>query len=888
MTPDSAPSTRHLPTRHLLTRHLLTRHLSSRPLGSLVLGVLVAVSVAALTMLPHALTALADDELRYEIAQLEALRADVNASALLGHQATRAVTADGIFGATDEAVRAVPGTLAEPLGDVMGDASWIAELRPEFWRLPTAIPGVSPELRLTIDLTGSDRVTYVDGAAPTVWKGNVDDRTSAGEPLEVAISQLAAEKLRLAVGDEATSAFGPIRVSGIFTPVDAADGYWAHAADLLTPVVVRQPGSPETVIVSALIDPLSARGLGRSLDQAELRVWYPTQQSALQYAQTDALLHQIQQLSTVGVPLPNGERLAFQTGLTAAIEGVQNHVSTLTALLALAGSAPLGVVLAALVLGIRAVVLKRQPALDLLVARGASTADARRVLALEGAVIAIPAAIAGVAVAALVAPIALADGSAALLGAAGIPAVFALSMRREIGAGRAARTDLQVRGRSPLRWIVEVLIVGVAIVAYVLLARRGLASAATVGVDPLLAVTPLVLALAACVVVMRVYPLPLLAYQRSTRRRRGAVGLVGSARAVREPAIGIVSVVAMLVGVSTAVSSLVLAATVTAGLDAGARTEVGADVRVTSAQLSGDTIAALENVAGVTSVAPLQYVATVDVKSTTRVNVTVIFADTAALHSVRPELPAQVPGQPMSVVASADLASDIAGTVTVEGQSGVLDGFVAPDALPDVTGDWVLIDAAYVDAVVGSAFAPTTALIAANETVAAAIERVVPADATVLDTAVVLAERSARPSVAGLRAALAAAIALAALMAAITVALAAVASAPARNRLMGVGHILGMSRRQLRRIVAWEIAPVAVTAIAVGVAVGLGLPFLIVGVVDLRAVIGGLSPVVVTIPWLVVALGVAGFGAVIATAGAISIGVARRVDPARQLRMGTE
>jgi putative ABC transport system permease protein len=92
----------------------------------------------------------------------------------------------------------------------------------------------------------------------------------------------------------------------------------------------------------------------------------------------------------------------------------------------------------------------------------------------------------------------------------------------------------------------------------------------------------------------------------------------------------------------------------------------------------------------------------------------------------------------------------------------------------------------------------------------------------------------------------------------------------------------------LRRIVAWEIAPVAVTAIAVGIAVGLGLPFLILGVVDLRAVIGGLSPVVVTIPWLVVALGVAGFGAVIATAGAISIGVARRVDPARQLRMGTE
>jgi putative ABC transport system permease protein len=127
-----------------------------------------------------------------------------------------------------------------------------------------------------------------------------------------------------------------------------------------------------------------------------------------------------------------------------------------------------------------------------------------------------------------------------------------------------------------------------------------------------------------------------------------------------------------------------------------------------------------------------------------------------------------------------------------------------------------------------------------------------------------------------------------ALMAAITVALGAVASAPARNRLMSVGHILGMSRRQLRSVVAWEIGPVAVTSIVAGVGLGVILPLFVLRVVDLRALIGGTSPVAVTIPWLVIAAGAIGFAAVVALAGAISIGVARRVDPARQVRMGAE
>jgi putative ABC transport system permease protein len=868
------------------TSGLLARHLSSRFAGSAVLGILVAFAVGGLASLPHALTSLADDELRYEIGSLEPLRVDVNASGSLGAQTTSATTAAGIFGTTDEAVRGIPRSVPSPLGDLMGTANWIAEFRPASITPPEPLAGISPEVRLTVDLGAADRVRYVAGVAPSAWTGDADTPTAADAPIDIAVSQRAATTLALSVGDELSSPYGTLRVSGVFEPRDPTDEFWAHADDLLNPVVIRSPGSPDTVITSALIDPVSTRGLATALAESELRVWYTTVQAKLEYAQTSEVLQQIRQLSTVGMGLPNQQRLAFRTGLTDAISHVIEHVSTLTALLALAGSAPLGVVLAALVLGIRAVVLKRQPALDLVIARGASTLDARRVMAIEGSLIAAPAAILGIAGAAVLVGMQPDAIVAPLLLAAAVPLVFAITVR--VSAGRPQRSDLQSRARSRGRWIIEVLIVGLAAVAYLLLSRRGLASSSTVGIDPLLATTPLLLSLAVCVAVLRVYPLPLLAYHRWARGRRSAVGLLGSARAIREPAIGLVSVVAMLVGVSTAVCSLVLAATVTTGLDTNARTQVGADARVDARAITDAALTDLRAVPGVTAAAPIEYVPTTEVRSASRLSVTLIIADTAALHAVRPDLPVLTGDAQLSVLVSADLADQVADSVTVSGQPGVLRGFAAADALPGVAGNWVLIDADFANTVLGSPFEPTSVLLSTNGASSDALTHALPDGGALTERSAVLAESAARPSVTGLRAALAGAIALSALMAAITVALGAVASAPARNRLMSVGHILGMSRRQLRSVVAWEIGPVAVTSIVAGVGLGVILPLFVLRVVDLRALIGGTSPVAVTIPWLVIAAGAIGFAAVVALAGAISIGVARRVDPARQVRMGAE
>jgi putative ABC transport system permease protein len=867
------------------TRGLIARHIASRLGGTVAVALLVALSVWGLAVLPRAFAAVADDELQYGIGALSPARVDVTGSATLGTQSTDATTVEGIFGSTDAALRAVPPSIPSPLGDLMGDAQWIAQLRSTAVDPPAPRAGISPEVRLTVDLDGADNVRYLEGAAPAEWNGRADDPSVTTVPLEIAVSRAGADAFGLSVGDELGSPYGPLRVSGIVEPAQPTSVFWAHNETLLAPLVIKAPGSLDTVIVSAFINPLSVRGVPVQLAEAELTVWYPTVQPELQYSQSDDLLQQIARLSAVGSTLPNGQRLSFHTGLSDAVDGVTARVSTLVALLGLVGSAPLGAVIAALVLGIRTVVAARQPALDLSIARGATAGDARRIMAIEGAAVALAAT--GIGLAAAAATTGTLGGAALaapLLLAAAVPVIFAFSLR--IRRGRPHRLDARSRGRSRGRWLIEASVIGLAAVAYLLLSRRGLASAA-VGFDPLLALTPLLLSLAVCVVVLRVYPVPLLAIQRAARGRRGVVALLGSARAVRQPAIGFVSVVAMLVGVSTAVFSLVLAATLSAGLEVGARTSVGADARIDSAAITDAELRELRAVDGVDAAAALEYVARVDVRAESRLTVTLVIADTAALHAVRPDLPSLTETDPPRVLVSSDLADRVGSAMTIDGQQVAPDGFLDADALPGVTDSWMLIDAAFADTLLGRPFAPTTVLLAGPTPSATGLREALPGG-TLIETSAVLAESAARPSVSGLRAALTVASALAALMAALTVALGAVASAPARNRLVSVAHILGMSPRQSRGVVAWDIAPIAVVSITAGVGLGVILPLLVLGVVDLRALIGGSSAVPITIPWALVAAGAAGFCAVTALAGFISIAVARRVDPARQLRIGAE
>ncbi len=116
---------------------------------------------------------------------------------------------------------------------------------------------------------------------------------------------------------------------------------------------------------------------------------------------------------------------------------------------------------------------------------------------------------------------------------------------------------------------------------------------------------PLLLSLLVCLLVLRLYPVPLAALVRRTSRRRDLVPFLGSARALRDPSAGIVPVLTVVVGVSVAVFSAVLLGTVQTGVERAADARVGADAAVTGTPFTLEQQAAFGEVPGVDAIAPV-------------------------------------------------------------------------------------------------------------------------------------------------------------------------------------------------------------------------------------------------------------------------------------------
>jgi putative ABC transport system permease protein len=99
-------------------------------------------------------------------------------------------------------------------------------------------------------------------------------------------------------------------------------------------------------------------------------------------------------------------------------------------------------------------------------------------------------------------------------------------------------------------------------------------------------------------------------------------------------------------------------------------------------------------------------------------------------------------------------------------------------------------------------------------------------------------------------------------------------------------RILGMSPSQIRSLVAWEFAPVALSAVLVGSALGLGLPYLVTAVLDLRAFVGGNAPPQPVLEPLWIVGAIAAFGLAVVAAVLVATAAGRRLAPAGVLKMG--
>ena len=549
---------------------LLARQAASdAPLICLV-ALVVAMTAFLVTAAPAALASIATQELRHTLNDFPAVRRDLTASGFFGYPSAGGgrSTAEGLAAISDTIQRA-PAGLGPPLTSLLESPQWAATTDRDEVQVVGSTPGVvGMELGLAVTPGWLAQVEITDGRAPTAWEGDDDDLESgaAAPAVEIAVSSDAAEQMGIAVGDLLAFDIAPLRVTGLYRPADPDDDLWQHQPQLAAPFERRADDGRKLLVADAFVDPESTAGLSDSFAEARLHAWYPLRAAEFGFDDAPIVAQQVRQLSATGDVFPSGEFLMFSSILASDLDAITQRVAVSTSLIVLLIAGPIGVVLAVLALAAHAIAQRRTATFTLARVRGASGTRLRLAMLLEGLLIAVPAAAlgAGAAVAVTIATGGQPDVGAVVPGAlvviAAPPALLAAAVPRP------ARVD-----GSPTagwRWVGELVVVGLAAASVFLLIRRGVVDSGD-GPDPLLAAAPLLVAAAGTFGVLRAYPLMMRAAQRSSRRGRGAVALVGTARATYAPTLGFATAFALIVGISVAVFSLGAASSLALCADAG-------------------------------------------------------------------------------------------------------------------------------------------------------------------------------------------------------------------------------------------------------------------------------------------------------------------------------
>lgn len=789
------------------------------------------------------------------------------------------------------------------------------------------------ELTLLADPAYAERIQLAAGALPdgvTVaedtplpeaeepWLAEADLRTRI---IDIALSTTTAEHLEWPVGqvrsldpDDRFPIPRQVRLTGTFAAADETDDYWSHSIGVLKPFVVPDPDAGTTVMARAFIAP---DALVQAFDFVfDLRAWYPLDGSDLVAKQAPVLRDELRRLGSLATRIGLTEQLEqdnaaepirLGTGTIDTLTDLGAQQSSATALLALVAAGPLGVALAVLALGAKLVVERRRRAMALVTARGAARRQLRTLLAVEGALLGVPAAVAALIAVAAYVP---GDGGPAgyalplLVGLA--PAALLPWLARPAGL-RSQRRDAGTQRRTWLRWTLDALVIGAAAATWVVLDRRGLTSPdPDAGVDPLLALTPLLLAVAVCVLVLRLYALPVAALSRAMRRRSGIIAFVGSARAVRDPAAGLAPVLALVVGLSVAVFSTVLWSTTHAGAEETSYLDVGADLRATGPVVYIEQIAAIEDVPGVVRAVALGEEGRRDVTiGHETYSADVFVTDTARLAEVQATVDDGLPL--IDNLASPTRAGAAPALVSTELAGAGEDGSIAMHAGVDIT----VVATADRVAGVGSVGRPWVLLDRATVEPQLGTERLRPArtallrtDGAPVDPALIVAELSPDTEIraatdvletvrtgavgTGLTNSFATAAAVVGVLAVAAVVLTMVIGAPARGRLFSQLRTLGLSGRQAQGIAAWEMVPLALSAVVFGTALGLGIPWLVFSAIDLRPLTGASTQPSVTVDWSLVGAAAGSFVLVVVVAVGAATAASRRLRLGAVLRVGEE
>ncbi len=787
----------------------------------------------------------------------------------------------------------------------------------------------------------ADAVTWVTGAMPgpasrtaTLPRaGGFGNRTVDVVP--VALAAAVADDWRVGVGDRLrleppnVNRFGAeaivVEVVGTFRARDPGSAFWS-ASTMLTAGSIPSPEGGSIATSVLVTDPVNYSALGTALvPQVDLgarlpapgltHVWrYVLDERALNAADIPALVDAVSRLSTAAprawlpdrsAPISAGTDLTPKviTGLPSIVDSYRHSVAVTSALLLFIA---LGVVaLSSITLTLTALVLteRHTAALRLLRSRGGSLRQLSFVVA-EVLVWSVPVA-AGVGAAATVLVPGVTPASALVLAGAPVAVAALAALARTvsiIASGGGARPTRPSRAARLRRICAELLVLAAAAFTLGTVRSRGARILAGQS-DWYAALAPVLLSAALAVVVIRLYPLPVRLAAAAAGRGRSTLGFLALTRAARERGAALVPLTALVIAATLATFLASVTASIQRERNSASYQVVGADVRVDAVRLDPDELAALARRPGVSAVVPAYRETGAQVRSEGgggSQSVTLLAADPSRYASA-------LRGTPIAFAAPAPPTSTGRVPVLVSEplRAGVRDLVLTVGGRPvpvEVRGI-----ASGLDRRTPAAPFPTVLLDLARLTEVRPSTQV--NTAYVMGSAAAAAALSTGPPPAGLstgvrdRRALAAAVASRALPELVRVMTLAGVILAVGFSVLAVLQLLTLTRAERRALTMrlrtmglphggeWrlgliEVAPLALTAIIPGMALGLSLPRLLRSVIDLAPYTGGAAfpPVRASTPWTA-AIG-AGLLAVVVAAVLIDAVRARRSRLADHLRAG--
>jgi putative ABC transport system permease protein len=453
--------------------------------------------------------------------------------------------------------------------------------------------------------------------------------------------------------------------------------------------------------------------------------------------------------------------------------------------------------------------------------------------------------------------------------------------------------------RLPWREVAEGLVVLAAVGAVLLVRRRGVGGVADSGVDPVVALTPLLVALAAGVVALRGYQWLTGPVVHWVGRRRGAVGFVALASAGRRTGVVSAVVLVLLAGTALSLFASAITSTIRDGQTEAAYLEVGADYRLDAPAFTDEQAEQLASLDGIDTVAPAFVRTDVAVAGgdDTIGDVTFVAVDTATYDRVAaaaapPEQRLPVEDLEGSAADGADLRVLVTPGLVDAGDepvlalgSGIGDvrGSVVGtvDEVPLAGGEQAVVaDLAALQESEGGLLRATTLLAEGDAGAGPGIEQAVASwgmDVAVSDRRAWLAQTRTLPFVDSTVAMFRLGFVAVAAYGVAAFVMFLLLTAETRARMLATLRRLGMPRRQAGAVSGLELVPVVSVALVAGVAAGVGLTRLLVPAVELTPFTGGSAPPdPVMSPWVVAAL-VLGVVAVVATATyGVSVAAGRR------------